>query len=328
MSMIARLAIVAVLAATALAQSCNMNVTLANPYVRSNCTGYGMCEQSLCMCSGVSYSANRTADTCVAGSTLGCESFTACMKGFFSCLDDLTSARTNASDPCFGWAVSLHTALLETAVASYNGSKIQEYCGISACHLRNASSKNSCAMGTNFSAVCTQRLVKQRVAQGTLRLGGGNWSVCMTNATCRESISIGIAKDLAALLGIPTALLEILSVRVGSLIVDFAILEGSNKTAESLVATILAAGNSTSWLTAVKALYATVSSEPLTVEGFSAVTVTTTLAGTTNAPSWMSDPYCFLCSDSRTWCCASGSDAASPVPVLAAFAVAAFALLL
>jgi hypothetical protein len=105
-------------------------------------------------------------------------------------------------------------------------------------------------------------------------------------------------------------------VRVGSLIVDFAILEGSNKTAESLVATILAAGNSTTWLTAVKAVYATVSSEPLTVEGFfSAVTVTTTLAGTTNAPSMPPTAPPADC-------------AASPVPMLAAFAVAAFALLL
>jgi hypothetical protein len=326
MSVIARLAIVAVLAATALAQSCNTNVTLANPYVHSNCTGYGMCEQSLCVCSGVSHCTNHTADTCVAGSTLGCEPFTACVKGFFSCLENLTSARTNASDPCFGWAVSLHTALLETAVASYNGSKIQEYCGIAACHLRNASSKNSCAMGTNFSAVCQQRLVKQRVAEGTVRLGGGNWSVCMTNATCRESISTSIAKDLSGLLGIPTALLEILSVRVGSLIVDFAILEGPDKMTTSL-ATVLAAGRTT-WLTAVKALYATVSSEPLTVEGFSAVMGTTTLAGTTNAPSMPpTETPCGTCL--RPYCCypVPPYDAASPVPVLAAFAVAAFALL-
>lgn len=313
MSMIVRIAIVAVLAACALAQTCNTNVTLANPYHRSNCTGYRTCEQSLCVCSGVSYNVNRTAETCVAGSSLGCEAFTACLKTYFTCLDELTSARSNASDPCFSWAVSLHAAMLETAVASYNGSAIQTYCGIAACNLRNASSKNTCQMGTNFSAVCQQRLTRSRVAEGTLRLGGGNWSACVTNATCRESISSSIAGDLADLLGIDKALLEILGVRVGSLIVDFAILEGSNKSAATLVSAITSAGTSTTWLKAVKAVYATVSSEPLTVEGFTAIVVTTTLAGTTNAPS--STPS------------STSISAASPLPVLAAV-IAAAALLL
>jgi hypothetical protein len=315
MSMIVRLAIVAVLAASALAQSCNANVTLANPYHRSNCTGYRTCEQSLCACTGIAYSANRTAETCVVGSTLGCESFTACVKTYFTCLDGLTSARSDASDPCYSWAVNLHTALLETAVSSYNGSKVQEYCGIAACHLRNASNKNSCPMGTNFSSVCQARLQRQRVVQGSLRLGGSNWSSCVTNATCRQSISQGITKDLSELLGIPAELLEIISVRVGSLIVDFAILEGSNKTAASLLTAIQATGSNSSWLRTVRSVYATVSSEPLTVEGFTAAIVTTTLAGTTNAPST---------TPSTT---APSISAASPVPVFVALA-AAFALLL
>jgi hypothetical protein len=283
MSMLVRFAVIAVLAAVALGQGCNTNVSVANPYRHSNCTGYRNCEIALCTCAG---SSNATASvrTCLASTTALCEAYTTCLRNFFGCLEKLTDARNNATDPCNSWAVSLHAQLLTTVVASYNGSQTQAYCGELACQLRNFSNKNSCPMGVNFSSVCVATATKVRVIVGTLRLSGDDWQSCLSSATCRVKLNTGLLTDLSFLLHILADFIEIIGLRTGSLIIDFAINDGSNATVSSLLSTINSAGTSTAWLTNVKAAYATVSNQTLTIEGFSAAIATTTGPGGVTPP--------------------------------------------
>lgn len=281
--MLVRIAVIAALATIALGQGCNTNVSVANPYRHSNCDGYRTCEIKLCTCAG---SSNATAPvrTCLATTTALCEAYTTCLRNFFTCLEVLTDARNNATDPCNSWAISLHAQLLTTVVASYNGSQTQTYCGEVACQLRNFSGKNSCPMGVNFSSVCIATATKVRVIVGTLRLSGDDWQSCLSSSNCRGQLTNGLLSDLANLLHILAQFVEIINLRTGSLIIDFAINDGSNVSVTALLSAINNAGTSTAWLTNVKAAYATVSNQTLTIEGFSAAIATTTGPGGVTPP--------------------------------------------
>jgi hypothetical protein len=146
-------------------------------------------------------------------------------------------------------------------------------------------------------------------AQGTFRLSGAAWAELLNNTARKATLLASIQTDIAALLGISPTYVVILNLSIGSLIIDFAVLQGSGKSVTDLVAAASSAQNNTSWLTSTKSVYALVSNETITVLSVTAVAVsggttavvpppsptnastTTTSSGVaTPAPSGISSP--------------------------------------
>jgi len=119
-------------------------------------------------------------------------------------------------------------------------------------------------------------------AQGTFKLSGSDWAALVNDPTRKATLLVAVQSDLAALLGINPLYIVIFDVSVGSLIVNYAILDGAGKTAAQLTQQLATAQNNTSWLTTVKSTYASVSNESITVLSFTAVAVS---GGTTAAPA-------------------------------------------
>jgi hypothetical protein len=281
MSAMLKLAAFAVLVASATAIVCPA-VTSSNPYSRSSCAGYVACERAMCVCSGV---ANGQDETCLknVSKTAACSTLVPCVQNFMMCLDTLTDARNNSTDPCNSWAVTLHSNLLATVAASYNGSAMQAWCAARACQVQNATGVD-CNLGVNASLVCKARTTVVRLIVATLQLGGSAYEVLLLTESGRAQLRSAIIDDVARLFGVDPQFIEILSIRLGSLIVEFAVLGGANATAAALLNTIATAGSSTSWLTSVKNVYKTVSNETITVQGFAGAVATTAGPGGVTPP--------------------------------------------
>jgi len=281
MSVLLKIAAFAVLVASATAIVCPA-VGSSNPYQHSNCTGYVACERQLCVCTGV---ANGLDETCLrnVSKTAACTTLVPCVQNFMMCLDTLTDARLNSTNPCNAWAVTLHSNLLATVAASYNGSAMQAWCAARACQVQNATGVD-CSLGVNASSVCKARNVIVRLIVATLQLGGSAYEVLLLTETGRATLRTALINDIAGLFKIDPTYIEILSIRLGSLIVEFAVLGGANVSATRLLEDIATAGSSTAWLTSVKNVYRTVSNETLTVLGFAGAVATTAGPGGVTPP--------------------------------------------
>ena len=280
----------ALLASVAFAQCATVS---GNVYRASACAGYTACTTTLCSCTG----ASGSTDSCLSSSTANCSAFNMCTKSFFMCLDRLASnARSNTSDPCNSWAVTLHAQLLTATVGTYNGSALQTACGARACELKNRTSLGSgCAMGTNWSMVCRAPMAMTTMAATTtaaavrfvvraqIRLGG-NWTALFNNPAARAQLETAIMNDLGRYLGVNASFIRILSIALGSLIVDFAVTEGSGANVSALESKIATAASNSSWLSEVSSV-ATANGGPASISVTSAGVTTTTTAGATTTGS-------------------------------------------
>jgi len=150
-----------------------------------------------------------------------------------------------------------------------------------------ASASNSTTNATSTSVTTTTAPVTVYTAQGTFRLSGGAWAELLNNTARTATLIASLQTDIAALLGIDPTYVVILHLSVGSLIIDFAVLSGSNKTAAQLISSAQTAESSTSWLSTTKSVYALVSNETITVLSVSTVVVA---GGTTGAAVVITTP--------------------------------------
>jgi len=201
----------------------------------------------------------------------------------------------NMSDPCYNFGQTLHQSILSSILSGYSGSSLQQSCESNLCRVVNGSSSlSSCNYGDSTATNVCNNASATTVAPApptaapvvydivvTLRLSGANWSSVLSNPTAKAELVTSLTDDLSVLLGVPAAYIVILSLTVGSLIVQFAVIQGSGKSIAQLSTSVNSATTSTSWLTSTSAVYATVGTDTLTVTG---VTVTQTAAPTTPTP--------------------------------------------
>jgi len=320
MRAIAALAILAIIAPFSAALHCPATPTL-DPYAPSSCAGFMTCDTALCGCLG----ANGTiAAMCFASapSATTCDTASTCAASYFQCLTALDNSRTNMTDPCYNFGQTMHQAILASIVSGYAGSQLQQSCESNLCRVSNTSSRLAvcnyggdegvkvCNNVTSTAAPITTpapTVIYDIVA--AIRLSGANWSNVLNDPVAYATLVVDLQTDLAALLGIPAADIVILSLTSGSLLVNFAVIQGSGKSIAQLSSGVSSATSSTTWLASVAAVYAASGGTDSIVVTSAAVTQTaapTTAAPGSNVPSVGSAPV---------------------TTVFAAFAVAVVALL-
>jgi hypothetical protein len=143
--------------------------------------------------------------------------------------------------------------------------------------------------------------------QGTFRLSGAAWAELLNNTARRATLVSSIQTDIAALLGIAPEYVVILKLSIGSLVIDFAVIQGSGKTSSQLLNSAVAASSSTTWLQSTKNVYALVSNETVTVLS---VAVSAVEGGTTGAAVTVTAPPSTSSNSSTTTTSAGGTTTA------------------
>ena len=277
---IASIALVATMAAAVCPQA-----PAVDPFKPSACAAYTACDTAFCGCVSSTLNATKSnATLCLAASSANCATIQTCMRSYTMCLMGLESQRTSTDAACNMTGAAMHAATLAATAGMYAGSALEAGCRFRVCTTMNASSL-TCSFGTNDSAVCMMPSVPtpnatRFVAQARLRLSGTGYAALLNNPTAYQALATALRTDLATLLLIEPQYIVILNMSLGSLVVDFAIVEGSGKSTAALTQSVQTAANSTAWLTSTKSVYATVSNETITVLG---VTVTEVAGGTTGA---------------------------------------------
>jgi hypothetical protein len=98
----------------------------------------------------------------------------------------------------------------------------------------------------------------------TLRISGANWSYVLANDTAKGLLIIAITSDLGTLLGVQVRFIIIISLTIGSLIVNFGVTQGSGKSPSQLVAGVNTAATAT-WLTSTGSVYSAVGTDSIVV---------------------------------------------------------------
>jgi len=210
----------------------------------------------------------------------------ACLLNYTKCLVALENQRSSLVAACDRTGSLMQAALAAAALTNYSGSELQAGCRRTVCSVMNSSRLN-CSFGVNDSAVCVapRATVVVYTAQGTFRLSGADWAELVNNPARRATLVVAVQTDLAALLGIDPLYVVIIDVSVGSLIVNYAILDGAGKSPSQLAATLQTAQSNTNWLAGVKNTYALVSNETIAVLSITVTTMepSTPASNTTNA---------------------------------------------
>jgi hypothetical protein len=122
------------------------------------------------------------------------------------------------------------------------------------------------------------------VLQATLRILGSSFAALLASSTLRANLYAAVRSDIAVLLRIASDYVVISNMTVGSLIVDFNVLQVDGSDVTVMAATLRAAAGNSSWITATKLVYATVSTETLVVESVSVTVLTPAPSFQTSAP--------------------------------------------
>jgi hypothetical protein len=265
--------------------------------IPATCGIANQCKANLCACTG----SKGTFPTCLAANSGSCAATQACFATFAACLMTTTAARTNTSDPCATAGSNLYIAQLAAAASStFNTTNLAMSCSYATCQIANSTGGVSTCVGSAINAaVCnpTNLIGSATTATPgtpvvydivvTLRISGGNWSAILADPVKKAQAIAALSADLAKLLGVDVKYVTILDLQLGSLVVSFAVLQGSGKSPAQLQTSAVAASGSSAWLTSTQAVYSTVSSETLTTLS---VTVTATGAPTTLAPGQTAAP--------------------------------------
>jgi hypothetical protein len=318
------LAVIGLLVAAVSAQTCTVAEPTVDPFEPSTCTSYTACDTAFCGCVGVQ-SSNATACLRTANASVNCSQVQTCLIAYTQCLVKLEANRTSTIAACNRTGTTMHNAILAVAAGSFAGSILQQSCRFRVCEVMQ-SFRSACPFGTNDSNVCMAPLTAAPVTtsapvtafaiRATLRLSGTAYAALLNNATARAMLENALMNDLSGLLGINPAFIRILNLSVGSLIVDFAILNGSGKSVSQLSSGLALATANSNWLTSTKSVYSTVSNETI---GVLSLTVTEA-GGTTSAPNTTTTP--------TTTANPSLTGSAAGTSVVAAAAVALLALML
>jgi len=265
----------------------------SDPFAPSTCAAYVACDTAFCGCVNATSSQNN-ATQCLAFApvTVNCTTVQTCMLAYTTCLQKTEANRTSSVAACNVTGTAMHNAMIAAAAGTYSGSVLQQSCRRRVCNVESFF-RVDCTFGTNDSNVCMAPVTSAPVPattaasssafalRATLRLSGTAYAALLNNGTARALLEAALKADLGTLLGINRDFIRILNMSVGSLIVDFAVLNGSGKSAADLNTGLAAATANTNWLTSTKAVYSTVSNETISVLS---VTVTE-LGGSTAAPT-------------------------------------------
>jgi hypothetical protein len=297
------IAVIGLLVAAVSAQTCTVAEPSVDPFEPSTCGGYVAADTTFCACVGVQ-SNNATACLRTVNASLNCTQVATCLVGYTNNLLKLESERTSTTAACNKTGTAMHNLVLAAAATTYAGSILQQSCRFRVCEVMQ-SFRLACSFGTNDTNVCQAPVATAAptttsapttagfAIRATLRLSGTAYAALLNNATARAVLEAALKTDLAGLLGINSLFIRILNMTVGSLVVDFAILNGSGKTASQLNTGLAAATANTNWLSSTKSVYSTVSNETIGVLSLTvtevtgstdAPTTTTTSGGTTIAP--------------------------------------------
>lgn len=288
------------------AQSCATTAPSSDPLNTGSASGCALvqtCQKNLCACTG----STSAFPGCLSANTASCSSTSKCYSAYYQCLMATTAARQNATDAaCSAFGNSVYISMMAALTgSSFNSSALAQSCNYNACQLQNQTGSTTGCGATIVGAACSSANLLNGVTTNSpvvatptptratdiiasLRISGSSWGNIINNTALYAQASTAIQSDLATLFGVQSSYVGIFSMNVGSLIVVFGVYQGSGKSPASLSATVSSAAASSSWLKSIATVYSTVSSEVLTVQGFTALSTAgpTTLApGSTPAGS-------------------------------------------
>lgn len=235
-----------------------------------------------------------TFNTCATNA--GCADWTKCAQTYLTCTLALTSTRNTTSN-CSVFGNTLYMATLAAVMSpSLNGTALQAGCNFWVCRQQNISAPANC--GNISGNICTSAVLLAGTTTTTapvtavvttrgpaivvsIRLSGGNWSAVLADPVKKAQAIAALTTDIAKLLGVDSKYVQIISLTIASLVVDFQILDGSGKSPAALQSLVATAQGSSAWLGSTATVYATVGTDAITTL---AVTVTATAAPTTVAP--------------------------------------------
>jgi hypothetical protein len=288
----ALLMVVAVLGAVALGQQRNAcpNQQLLFPQY-SNCSRTATAVNGSCFnvgsrCVDLARAANRP---CEVG---------ACVRNAIGCVLRVAADRNvqTESQECRAYGNELYLAQVGAAASSaWTNSTLYMACASIVCP-----NVNSTLCGDQVATICTRELlingtvgpiaspVVREAIRVTLRISGTQWAALLNNPAQRAAAVVSLTTDIAKLLGVNERFVEIIDLMIGSLIVNFRVLEGSGRSPAALQSGVNTATSSASWLSTTQVVYRVVApGETLAV---TAVTVDATQAPTTLAPGQTNVP--------------------------------------
>jgi hypothetical protein len=153
-----------------------------------------------------------------AGNASACGDLMVCFRQRGACLNNVQMPANTSQ--CASWYEGLNNAeLYISAGGMFNGSALQDACAVAACALNNATQSLSCQV--NITEACgapSQELIKY-----VLTFGGSYPADILTNTTRRKAVERLITRGLSRILSVLEYLIQILALRFGSLIVEFAV---------------------------------------------------------------------------------------------------------
>jgi hypothetical protein len=232
------------------------------------------------MCGGVNSSSN--ASQCLGQSNSSCDSLAMCLSNYTICIASLGNQQFGDT-ACNATSSSIRAAAIAAATSGYNSSALQQGCRHQVCVSILPAASKKCNFDQLANSACKAGAADALYAvRATIRLSGSAWRAILNNTARRATLNVNLQTDIGSnLLKIPPVYVAILDLQEGSLIINFAVLDGSGMSAQQLATGINSAQTNTAWLANTKSVYALASNETLTVLEVSATIVA---GGTTAAP--------------------------------------------
>lgn len=271
-----------------------------------SCTAYTVCGTALCTCVG---SSTTSPNTCLGQmpNTTTCSKVQSCLHDYTMCIEQVPSTTAG----CASLNTTLRMAFMTAASSGYSNSSLQRSCRNRVCTIMNGTSQ-TCAFGTDDANVCMFRPLATTAAPTTttmapmtnastnatvttlapqstrpapanftaaltalLVINGADFDKIRQNATAWDELLTALESDIASIFGLKAEEIYLIRVWVASLHVEFAISAAAGVSPSVLAQQLASVGQSTTWLRSVKAAYAKVSNETLTIQP---ITVTQTAA--------------------------------------------------
>lgn len=251
-----------------------------DPFAPSACNARVNCEKLLCMCAGVNSSSN--ASQCLGQSNATCDALASCISNFTMCVANLGNQQFGDT-VCNGTSAAVRAAAIAAATSGYNGSTLQQGCRHQVCVAMVPAASKRCNLDQIAGTACRAGAADALYAvRAKIRLSGSSWLAILNNTARRATLVVSLQTDIGLnLLKISPVYVAILDLEVGSLIINFAVLDGSGMSATQLTTAVTSAQTNTAWLSNTKSVYSLASNETLTVLDVSATIVA---GGTTGAP--------------------------------------------
>jgi hypothetical protein len=206
--------------------------------------------------------------------TASCATAGACFAAEQRCLLAITATRSNSSDNCSTLGNNLYISQIAAAAAAQlNTTQLFSSCSAFVCVAVNGTgSLQACSLADLTASVCTAAnllgpvsttpvttatsgAVRRVALRGAFRFSGGNWAAILNNPARKSALEVAIRSDVANLTRVSVEFVVIYSLSIGSLVVDYGVLDGSGRSTAELSASVATAQGSASWLSSVSSEY-------------------------------------------------------------------------